>query len=299
MKSLDFLLRKIGSSRYVRLGVRRRIVNLFRSLDQIERKPFVVEYCGCRYEGDAANAQDWHVFYFGGYELKERDVIAAVLRSIAAPVALDIGANVGAHTIAMSRYASEIHAFEPEPTLAKRLTDRIGTLTHNNVTVHQIGLSDRSGVQTYYFDAEGRNSGVGSFIGSHVGAPASKQLPLARGDDLFASRTVDFVKLDVEGFESRVLKGMRETLNSQQPILMMEITSTAHREIDAQGGLSALLPFDYDCYEICNPIYVLGVFQITGFNLKRVHEPAPRKFSYNVLIVPKRRASSVASALRI
>ena len=74
---------------------------------------FSVPYHGMMYDGDTAVAQEWHVFFFGGYELAEAAMMNDLLPLMSAPVAFDIGANLGGHSFVMSRHAEKVHAFEP------------------------------------------------------------------------------------------------------------------------------------------------------------------------------------------
>lgn len=60
----------------------------------------------------------------------------------------DIGANVGLHTLLLSRLASEghVHAFEPTET-ARLLRKNLAAAGTRNVTVHEVALGDRSGMR--------------------------------------------------------------------------------------------------------------------------------------------------------
>jgi hypothetical protein len=79
---------------------------------------------------------------------------------------------------------------------------------------------------------------------------------------------------------------------------MMEVTASSWKLFQAYGGLSAVLPYDFDVYEICNPGYVLGLLQFQPYRLRPTQTLQPRNASYNVLLVPRSRAQ-VVERLRV
>ena len=100
----------------------------------------------------------------------------------------------------------------------------------NNVTVHALGLSDRAGVAELQVPVKA--SGSVGFGLSHLGADQGERSYLAETvrlitlDDLAEScglARLDFVKLDVEGWEARVLGGARRSLQRFHPALMIEL----------------------------------------------------------------------------
>jgi hypothetical protein len=62
-------------------------------------------------------------------------------------IAIDAGANYGAHTATMLSASARTHAFEPKPELAAKLESR----GRERLTVHRVALSDRQGFATFHF----------------------------------------------------------------------------------------------------------------------------------------------------
>ena len=89
-------LRAIGKTAWIRLGIRRRIVKMFYPACGSPSFQFSVPYHGVKYYGDIANAQEWHVYFFGGYELKESALMQDLLRNMQSPIVFDVGANLRA-----------------------------------------------------------------------------------------------------------------------------------------------------------------------------------------------------------
>ncbi len=138
-------------------------------------------------------------------------------------VALDIGANEGLYAYRMSRIFETVHAFE----LNDELTRELAAFNPGNITIHPEGLSSRESQATLY-------------IPVHHGVPLPGWASLAPGNcpetrehiekpvqirplDSFGIEHVSFIKIDVEGHELEVLKGGRETLARDRPIVLCEV----------------------------------------------------------------------------
>ncbi|HZP06534.1 MAG TPA: FkbM family methyltransferase [Terracidiphilus sp.] len=151
-------------------------------------------------------------------------------------LALDIGAHIGSHSIAMARYAPGLKfvCFEPQLPLF-RLLER---------NIHENGLADRilpvwgaaghtSGKTTLSRNASDGTSAGQSFSYGN-GAPVNlggiqigvggQECPLIRIDDVEQIRksSVAYVKMDVEGAEPLVIQGMENTLKTNRPVFLYE-----------------------------------------------------------------------------
>ena len=137
--------------------------------------------------------------------------------------ALDIGANRGVFAYWMSKAFSAVEAFEPNPNLARALK----LAAFRGVSVHDVALSDTRGESELLIPAH-RKGGLDTpsahlqVAGDDCAAAAKFTVKLARLDD-FAFGDVDFIKIDVEGFEEQVLSGGAETIAKWRPILLIEL----------------------------------------------------------------------------
>ena len=139
---------------------------------------------------------------------------------------LDIGANVGDWTIAMAARVGplgKVIAFEPVPYLAQTIVKTARVNRQGWVEVQQLALGATDG--STEFSVERANSG-GSRIGRVEGDFSHITVETKRLDTFFASRVdvgrIDFVKIDVEGFEEAVLQGARASLARFRPGLLFE-----------------------------------------------------------------------------
>ena len=108
---------------------------------------------------------DWLVYYFGGYELDELELLREVLKGRKDPVALDVGANVGHHALYMASFCAHVHAFEPFDEVGRHVVEKIERNGLNSISLHAVGLSDRDD-ELPYFAPTGSNVGNGTFVES-------------------------------------------------------------------------------------------------------------------------------------
>lgn len=213
--------------------------------------PFSTDFFGLRYEGNLRNTIDFSIFYHGAFEKPLLFFLRDCLLGLGKeqPVFCDIGANIGQHSLFMSRLAHTVHAFEPYDKVRDRLLHQIRLNDIRNVVVHPVGLSDRRHALPF-FAPTGRNQGIGSFDASTVekGNEPIGELDLAIADDYFPAHGIDavhLVKIDVEGFEKAVLQGMQEVLARQRPVVVVEVTYGKTLSIGSLAELQDLLPENY------------------------------------------------------
>lgn len=111
------------------------------------REDFEVPLGDILYHGSLHYLIDRHIYFSGGYALAELDFLkkaaAVVSRRTKAVTMLDIGANVGQHSLALHRYIGRILAFEPSQEAAVRLRRNIAANRISNIEVHEVALGDR------------------------------------------------------------------------------------------------------------------------------------------------------------
>ncbi|WP_052031779.1 FkbM family methyltransferase [Novipirellula maiorica] len=168
--------------------------------------------------------------WIGTYERDKQQVFTDA--ATAGATVFDVGANVGFYTLLAARCVGKdgfVHCFEPFPENLRTLRQHLELNPCQNVTVHEAAVSDRSG--TYRF-ASGDCPETGK-LDEH----GDVEVQVIQIDEETSSGRIpypDVVKIDVEGAESKVLLGARETLLSRQPILLVAIHgSSMLREVQA------------------------------------------------------------------
>nr|WP_202538959.1 FkbM family methyltransferase [Streptomyces sp. SID8379] len=135
--------------------------------------------------------------------------------------AVDVGGWYGPWTHRLAARARHVVALEPVPHLARTLA----AAAPDNVRVLQAAAGDRHGTALLWQppnDARGER-GVSSLVrrdGLHANAP--HPVPCVTLDEL-PLHDIDFVKIDVDGAELRVLRGAREVLARDRPALFIEL----------------------------------------------------------------------------
>ena len=139
----------------------------------------------------------------------------------------DVGANFGYYAITFAAALGrdcEIHAFEPFPSNMIRLRKniRMNGLDHV-IHAHAIALADHEGVGTMMTWDD--NSGASTLALAPGAAVAAKDIELTTLDAFCEQRAItrlDFVKIDVEGFETRLIAGGARTIERFAPAMMIE-----------------------------------------------------------------------------
>lgn len=142
---------------------------------------------------------------------------------------LDIGSNIGNNAVyyATQRAANKIYCFEP-------MADVYGILCKN---IELNGLNDR--VVAYNFglgECEQKASVKGRRPTENLGGTSLKpdengELVIKRLDDLQIPEKIDFIKMDVEGFEADALKGATQFLKAHKPNIQIEIFEQHYKTV--------------------------------------------------------------------
>jgi FkbM family methyltransferase len=144
-------------------------------------------------------------------------------------VILDVGANIGNHSLFWASGiagapAKRIHAFEPVPATYQMLLRNITINDFGDVIIpHNIGLGDES--RNGVIERSPSENIGGASIQEYAGGCGINRFVfrIERLDDIdLGEDRIDFVKIDVEGFELKTLSGMKNTLIKHHPVVWVE-----------------------------------------------------------------------------
>ena len=139
---------------------------------------------------------------------------------------LDIGANIGCTSLLFGDLARQVYSFEPSPTTHRWLVENVQRAKLNNIEPLNLGLGKDAGTFELTFAPNNRSGGFVSNLISASEGHQVEQITIARGDDFMREHQiakVDFIKIDVEGFEQSVIEGLAETIARDQPIVALEL----------------------------------------------------------------------------
>jgi len=164
----------------------------------------------------------------GGFELAERAFVSRFLH--AGMTALDIGAHHGLYTLLTSKLVGpkgRVYAFEPSPRERKALRWNVGLNRCKNVVVEGLALGNEEGEGSLYV-VDGHETGCNSLKPPALpGATSPVAVRVSSLDQWLEThkvKTVDFIKLDVEGGELSVLQGAQKLLERRpRPVILAEV----------------------------------------------------------------------------
>lgn len=147
---------------------------------------------------------------------------------------LDIGANIGTHTIFYTRYADTILAFEPNPIAYECLEYN---LRNTNAQLYNVAVSDHPG----HIDIIPQ----GTNYGAVYTVPGTK-IPTITIDSLNLEQC-NFIKIDVEGDELAVILGAKETILRYKPVMCVEVNehTLVRRGIDGNYLVATIQKLGY------------------------------------------------------
>src|SRR5882762_7447241 len=161
----------------------------------------------------------------GGFELAERAFVGRFLRP--GMTALDIGAHHGLYTLLASKRvgpSGRVFAFEPSPRERKALRWNVRMNRCKNVVIEGLALGNEEGEGSLYV-VDGHETGCNSLRPPALtGETSPIQVRVTSLDGWLGThlaKSVDFIKLDVEGGELSVLQGAQRLLEGRpRPIIL-------------------------------------------------------------------------------
>ena len=268
---------------------------LYRQLRRNGKTPdyaFSKDFYGLKYKGNLNNNIDANVFFYGAFEKPLlfflRDTLNALITETPKAIFMDIGANVGHHSIFLSKFASQVLAFEPYPKVNMQFKQQIAHNNISNIQIFETGLSDRRETLNYYAPT-GNNEGIGSFDESSIGKGNTSygKLELQEGDQVIESdswKNIKLIKIDVEGFEKKVIKGLSRTIEEERPVIVCEITYGQQLSFGSIEELSSYLPQNYE-------ILTFNTRKLDGSKDKRKGSLAKRSGFYELISLKQWRSS--------
>ncbi|BAU12711.1 methyltransferase FkbM [Leptolyngbya sp. NIES-3755] len=141
-------------------------------------------------------------------------------------VILDVGANIGCTALLFGELSKQVYAFEPSQTTFHFLEQNVLQSGLKNISLQNIGLGAESGEFTLTFSPANRSGGFVSNQTQIDAGHVTETITIRQLDEVIRSLNVpiiDFIKIDVEGFEGQVLRGATQTLLTYQPIVVLEL----------------------------------------------------------------------------
>lgn len=182
-------------------------------------------------------------------------------------VAVDIGANIGYHTLLMAKLVGnkgKVYAFEPHPGNFALLKKNVEANGYKNVVLEQKAVSDKNGKVKLYLDVDGRTT-QHSLLKSDYTKDKPIEVCSAALDGYFNGKPVDFIKMDIEGAEHHAVLGMSELLRNNNGIKIILEFTPVHLErlgINPEEHIKLLRGLGFNLLNVNEKDKVLEVFEI-------------------------------------
>lgn len=179
-------------------------------------------------------------------------------------VVVECGCHIGTHTLKMASLCERLIGFEPMPTTYDILCRNLELNKMENVTILKKGVADRIGETKYCWIPENNPGGAG-LANNPMGKPSwmpettnNIEVDLITIDSLNLSK-LDFMKIDVEGYETLVIRGAMETIARCKPVIIMEVWANHYSGVDlnyTKNTFKDLLEIGYDVIRVEGPDFL-------------------------------------------
>ena len=189
------------------------------------------------------------IVYNGDYEPMLKQVFKQHIHN--GNTVLDIGANIGFHSLYFAELVGnngQVIAFEPVPVNFEKLNYNISLNNFRNIFPHNSALGNKTEQLSIAVDENSSNPGAYNLF-DHSGDILINCLV---GDEILGHEKVDFIKIDVEGYESFVFDGLRKTIHKNRPRIVFEYDSNYHLKTNLPKDyiFSLLRPMNYSFFTI-------------------------------------------------
>lgn len=154
------------------------------------------------------------------------------------PIAIDVGANMGTHTLAFADICDRVYSFEPQPVFADLLLRNV-VLNHraSRAVVRVIPMAAGASRAARYVPQLPYDTPADYGCVALRDAPGESTMLVEEVtlDDLFPDlERLDLIKIDVEGMEREVLDGAANLIHEHHPILFVEWLRSDRAALESQ-----------------------------------------------------------------
>ena len=177
------------------------------------------------------------ISHYGKYEETEAKIMEQKISE--GDIVIDAGANIGLHTLNMAKIVGKtgkVFAFEPEITNFGILKKNIKLNNYTNIFAEHKAVGEKDGIATLY---RSNHPGMHKIDSKPQHSKDKLNVDIISLDNFFNKNhiqpKIDFIKIDVEGFELSVLKGMKNILKNNKNIkILLELSHNKLHEEDLE-----------------------------------------------------------------
>jgi FkbM family methyltransferase len=163
-----------------------------------------------------------------GTDYQQATIDQAVRHAKEFDCAVDVGGNIGLHTVRFAQKFQQVHSFEPTAINFECLQKNTESL--DNVTLHRCGLGDKETVLSIKLPQDSNNCGNFSLVDFDAATDTVEEsISIVTLDSL--NLAPDLIKIDVQGFDYNVLVGAADTITQHRPVIIIESETKKSRNI--------------------------------------------------------------------
>ncbi len=201
---------------------------------------------GITFKLDISDVMDHYIYW--GYRERGYNSILEVLKN--AKVLMDVGANIGDTALfyASINPGAAIYAFEPHPRVFKKSVENVELNNFSNIHLINSGLGEQQGIFKLY-EVNENNAAMNRIIAEEKKLPY-QEVTVQTLDRVVEERhisKIDFIKLDVEGYEHAVLLGGKNTITKSKPVMFIELddSNLVENNSSARALIQTLQSYGY------------------------------------------------------
>jgi FkbM family methyltransferase len=144
-----------------------------------------------------------------------------IINELKVNTSVDVGSNTGKWTYYLSKVSARVISFEPTFLLFKlnkKLFSNIKKIRIFNFALGSVNANSIIKVPDSNLD----EASIGKKFNSQLQV-SSESIRIICGDKILKNKKIDLIKIDVEGYEVEVLKGLQTTIKNKTPVLIVEI----------------------------------------------------------------------------
>jgi len=179
--------------------------------------------------------------------------------------AIDIGANIGNHSVFFARYFEQVLSFEPNPVSYYFL--KYNSSLEENIETYNVGISD-SNKNSFLKIPDNDIGGCGAYISNHGGTP----IQLVKLDDFLETKyPITLIKIDIEGYELNALRGMNKVLEFHKPMILFEQLENEFQKNGKNNVIEYLSALGYTKFAYIENENTTKYSRKQGYFSKKIH----------------------------
>jgi FkbM family methyltransferase len=187
-------------------------------------------------------SRQWYFWGYTGYELGVPDLLWQSFGTRHYQTVIEVGANVGYYTLLLAAGVKQfspggvVHVFEPYEPVFRQLKRNVALNPRLPIVLNLAATTDRDGEVTLYIPACEHARTNASLVADLFDQNGTATVKAIRLDEYCESKQLSrlhLVKMDCEGAEPAVLRGMKRLLETDEPDLVIEVLPQTEEDLEA------------------------------------------------------------------